>query len=442
MSKWEPSSWRTKKARQLPDYPDLTVLGRVEKSLSRYTPLVLFDEIEALKARLAEVAEGRAFLLQGGDCAESFAAFSENAIQETLKVLSQMALVLTFAAKSPVVKVARIAGQFAKPRSMEVEVRGGETLPIYRGDIINGIDFTPAARTPDPERMVRAAEQMQRTLKIMRESPSVRPTDLTRGVHLKRFHELADKADEALRFLKAIGGDWEQSKGDHFTSHEALLLPFEQALTRKNPNSGAWYDSSAHLLWLGYRTGDLDGAHVEFLSGIANPIGIKIGPETQAENVLRLIERLNPENIPGKLTLVCRYGAEYIDRRLPGLIQSVAAAGRSVIWSCDPMHGNTVRTAAGLKTRPFERILGEVRDFFDIHRAEGTHAGGIHLELTGQDVTECTGGAIALTEENLHSRYHTHCDPRLNADQSLELAFLIAEGLVAERIRVQENRTA
>jgi len=440
MTEWQPSSWRAKKARQMPDYPDRGALGRVEGLLSSHVPLVPFDEVMALKARLAEVAGGRAFLLQGGDCAESFADFSEAAVLENLKVLSQMALVLTFAANSPVVKVARIAGQFAKPRSMEVETRAGQTLPIYRGDIINGIEFTKQARTPDPARMLRAVEQMVKTLEIMHTNRQSQPSDLTRGVHSRRFHDLAERADEALRYLKAIGGDWERSKGDHFTSHEALLLPFEEALTRKE--TGAWYASSAHMLWLGYRTGDLDGAHVDYLSGIANPVGIKIGPKTDADNTLRLIERLNPENEAGKLTLVCRYGAENIGRLLPALIRKVATSGALVIWSCDPMHGNTVRTAAGLKTRPFERILAEVRHFFDIHRAEVTHAGGIHLELTGQDVTECTGGAIALTEENLHSRYHTHCDPRLNADQSLELAFLIAEGLVAERSGVQENRTA
>ena len=398
MPDWKPSSWRAFKARQMPLYPDQGLLKAAENRLSLHPPLVPLFEISSLKVRLAEVAKGRAFLLQGGDCAESFADFNKYAVLDTLQVLMQMAEVLTTATSSPVVRVARIAGQFAKPRSINLEERNGQVLPSYRGDIINGIAFTEAARTPDPGRMLRAVDQATKTLKI--------------------------------------------NKGDHYTCHEALLLPYEQALTRRDTALGEWYGSSAHMLWLGYRTSDVRGAHAEYLSGIANPIGLKIGPETRIENVLRLIEKLNPENQPGKLTLVTRYGAENIANMLPALISEVRKSGAYVVWSCDPMHGNTIRTAAGLKTRPFDKILAEVKQFFEIHRLAGTHAGGIHLELTGQDVTECIGGAIAVTEKNLKSRYHTYCDPRLNADQALELASLIAKGLVAEWTGLKKKNTS
>ncbi|MCH8347398.1 MAG: 3-deoxy-7-phosphoheptulonate synthase class II [Proteobacteria bacterium] len=457
MEQWKPDGWRARKARQIPDYPDAGALKRAGKTLASYPPLVFAGEIRRLKQQLAEVAAGRAFLLQGGDCAESFAEFSAGNIRGTFRVLLQMAVVLTSAAACPVVKVGRLAGQFAKPRSSEFEHQGGIKLPCYRGDIINSIKFDAAARIPDPERMLRAYFQASATLNHLRALSSGGFASLqdVRGWNRdfvsaspapERYQDVADWIDGGIAFMEACGidpaGMAEIQGVDFYTSHEALLLPYEEPLTRRDPGSGDWYGCSAHMLWLGYRTGDPDQAHAHYLKGIANPIGIKIGPETAPEKTLALIAMLNPENQPGKLTLVCRYGAENIGNMLPGLVKRVARAGASVVWSCDPMHGNTIRTAAGLKTRPFDKILAEVRRFFDIHHAEGTHAGGIHLELTGLDVTECTGGAIALSEENLKSRYHTYCDPRLNADQALELAFLIAEGLVAERAGLEENRTA
>ncbi len=457
MNQWKPDSWRAKKARQMPDYPDKAVLKAVENSLSRHPPLVLASETAELKARLAEVAGGRAFLLQGGDCAESFAEFNARNIRDTFRVLLQMAIVLTYAAACPVVKVGRLAGQFAKPRSCEFEQQGGIKLPCYRGDIINSIKFDAASRTPDPERMLRAYFQAAATVNHLRALSSGGFANLqeVHGWNLdfvssspasERYQDVADRIDDAIAFMKACGIDpasMAEVKGvDFYTSHEALLLPFEEALTRRDPVSGDWYDRSAHMLWLGYRTQNLEEAHVEYLSGIANPIGIKVGPETSLETILKLIEILNPKNESGKLTLVCRFGAEHIGNHLPARIRGVTREGAAVVWSCDPMHGNTIRSSVGLKTRPFDKILGEVRSFIDIHRAEGTHPGGIHLELTGQDVTECTGGAIALSEENLRSRYHTHCDPRLNADQSLDLAFLIAEGLKEERTARGRKRAA
>lgn len=445
---WSPESWRKKPARQMPDYPDGAALADAEATLAAYPPLLFAGESRTLKARLAEVGAGRAFLLQGGDCAESFAELSANSIRDTLRVFLQMSVVLTYAAAVPVVKVARMAGQFAKPRSEPMEKQGEVLLPSYRGDIVNGIEFTPEARRPDPSRMLRAYSQAAATLNLVRAFTQGGYADL-HNVHkwtLKSFagsrtnakyDELAARISDALAFMEACGVTSEKfpdiKTTTIYTSHEALLLGYEQAMTRVDSTSGDWYDTSAHMLWIGDRTRQLDGAHVEFCRGIKNPLGLKCGPSLEAGDLLRLIDRLNPANEPGRLTLVARFGADKIEAGLPKLLRAVKAEGREVVWSCDPMHGNTMKAANGYKTRPFENILAEVGRFFDVHRAEGTIAGGIHIEMTGQDVTECLGGVQAITESDLASRYHTHCDPRLNATQALELAFLTAEGLRAER---------
>jgi 3-deoxy-7-phosphoheptulonate synthase len=443
-NKWSPDSWRARPAKQQPDYPDGGQLKRVEEQLGLFPPLVFAGEARHLKARLAEVAAGRSFLLQGGDCAESFAEFRANNIRDTFRVLLQMAVVLTFAGSCHVVKVGRMAGQFAKPRSDAVEVQGGVELPSYRGDIINGIEFTPAARQPDPARLLTAYSQAAATLNLLRAFAQGGYADLHR-VHRwnlgfverspagERYRDMADRIAEALAFMEASGLTGATtptiSQTEFYTSHEALLLPFEQAMTRVDSTSGDWYDTSAHMLWIGDRTRQLDGGHVEFARGVANPLGVKIGPSMAPAELLTLIEALNPANEPGRLTLIARMGSDKIGDKLPALIRAVKREGRAVLWSSDPMHGNTVKSSTGYKTRPFDRILTEVRRFFEVHQAEGSHAGGIHVEMTGQDVTECLGGAQEITESSLADRYHTHCDPRLNASQSLELAFLIAEGL-------------
>ncbi len=447
-TKWAPESWRKKPAQQMPDYPDATALAAVEARLRRMPPLVFAGEARRLKAALANVASGRAFLLQGGDCAESFAEFHPDNIRDTFRVLLQMAVVLTYGAACPVVKVGRMAGQFAKPRSADTETQDGVTLPSYRGDIVNGIEFNAAARRPDPERMQQAFSQSAATLNLLRAFAQGGYADLHRvhgwtlGFVDKspaggRYRELADRLSETLAFMEACGLTSETTpqirETDFFTSHEALLLPYEQALTRIDSTTGDWYDCSAHMLWVGDRTRQIDGAHIEFLRGVKNPVAIKLGPSTKPDDMMKLIDLLDPENEPGRLTLVSRMGADQVEAKLPPLIGRVKREGRRVAWACDPMHGNTVSSSTGYKTRPFDRILAEVRAFFAVHRAEGTHAGGIHCELTGQDVTECIGGAQAITEHRLADRYHTHCDPRLNASQALELAFLLAEYLKAER---------
>ena len=447
-STWTPASWRGKPARQMPDYPDPEALARVEAQLSRYPPLVFAGEARSLKAKLADVAAGRAFLLQGGDCAESFAEFHPDNIRDTLRVLLQMAVVLTYGAAMPVVKVGRMAGQFAKPRSTPTERQGDLELPSYRGDIVNGLEFEDAARLPDPTRQVQAYAQAAATLNLLRAFTDGGYAALTR-VHSwmlgfvdrspqgARYRDMADRITEALAFMEACGvtdaTTPEIKRTTLYTSHEALLLGFEQAMTRVDSTSGLWYDCSAHLVWIGERTRQPDGAHVEFCRGIANPIGIKAGPGMTADELLTLCEILDPANEAGRLTVICRMGHEQVERRLPALIRAVQREGRQVVWACDPMHGNTIASASGYKTRPFDRILTEVRRFFAVHKAEGSHAGGVHVEMTGQEVTECTGGAQAITDEGLSDRYHTHCDPRLNASQSLELAFLIAAALKEER---------
>jgi 3-deoxy-7-phosphoheptulonate synthase len=442
--KWTPDSWRGMPIRQVPEYPDEQALDAVERTLRNYPPLVFAGEARRLKRALAAVVEGRSFLLQGGDCAESFAEFHPNNIRDTFRVLLQMAVVLTYGATRPVVKVSRMAGQFAKPRSADTETQGGTTLPAYRGDIVNGMEFSEAARRPDPQRMVQAFSQAAATLNLLRAFAQGGYADLHR-VHSwnqgfvagspagERYKALADRLTETLGFMAAVGLTSETTpqirETDFFTSHEALLLPYEQALTRVDSTTGDWYDCSAHMLWIGDRTRQPNGAHVEFLRGVKNPIGMKCGPTLDTSDLLKLIDILNPENEPGRLTLIARMGADKVEQKLPPIIRAVEREGRKVVWCCDPMHGNTIISSTGYKTRMVDRIMAEVSGFFAAHEAEGTHAGGVHFEMTGQDVTECIGGAQAITETALADRYHTHCDPRLNASQALELAFWLAEAL-------------
>ncbi|MER2509482.1 class II 3-deoxy-7-phosphoheptulonate synthase [Amaricoccus sp.] len=441
---WTKSDWRSKPRVQMPDYTDAAALGTVERELASYPPLVFAGEARKLRAQLAEVSEGRAFLLQGGDCAESFGAFNADNIRDTFKVMLQMAVVLTFGAKCPVVKIGRMAGQFAKPRSASTEVVGGVELPSYRGDIINDFDFTPEGRMPDPARMLRAYTQAAGTLNLLRAFSQGGYADINR-VHswtldftagqsgYEEYHKLANRISDALDFMQAAGVSAETAETlhrvDFYTSHEALLLEYEEALCRVDSTTGLPVAGSGHMLWIGDRTRQPDGAHVEFCRGVQNPIGLKCGPTLTESDLLRLIDRLNPKNEAGRLTLIARFGAGAVGEHLPRLIRAVEREGRKVVWSCDPMHGNTIKSESGYKTRPFERVLREVREFFAVHAAEGTYAGGVHFEMTGQDVTECTGGVRAVRDENLSDRYHTACDPRLNASQSLELAFLVAQEL-------------
>ncbi len=447
---WSPNGWRDREVRQAPEYPDVAHRDVVENQLKGYPPLVFAGEARNLTDALAEVARGRAFLLQGGDCAESFAEFHPDNIRDTFRVLLQMAVVLTFGAGCPVVKVGRLAGQFAKPRSQPTEKRDRTELPSYRGDIINGIEFTREARVPDPERMLRAYSQAAATLNLLRAFAQGGYADL-HHVHRwnmdfvaehpagERYREMADRIAEALSFMEACGINSGNAPAvqqtSFYTSHEALLLGYEQSMTRIDSTTGDWYDTSGHMLWVGDRTRQLDGAHVEFLRGVKNPLGVKVGPSMRAKDLLALIDVMNPDNVPGRLTLISRMGATAVSEKLTPLVRAVSKENRHVVWSCDPMHGNTVKSAGGYKTRDFESILDEVRGFFDVHLAEGTHAGGIHVEMTGQEVTECIGGGQQISEQDLSDRYHTHCDPRLNATQSLELAFLTAQMLRTERER-------
>ena len=448
-SNWIPSGWNEHEARHLPAYDDAGEVEGVKQTLTKFPPLVFAGEARALKADLAEVAAGRGFLLQGGDCAESFAEFHPDNIRDTFRVLLQMAVVLTFASKQPVVKVGRMAGQFAKPRSAPTEMVGGVEMPSYFGDIINGIEADPAARRNDPQRMLQAYGQAAATLNLLRAFSTGGYANL-RQVHrwtldhigrspwAKKFAEMADRIGEALDFMEACGVDPHtvpQLQGTSFyTSHEALLLPYEEALTRRDSLTGDWYDCSAHMLWIGDRTRFDGSAHVEFLRGVGNPIGMKCGPSLDPDALLRLLDTLNPAREAGRMTLISRFGHDKVEDGLPKLVRAVKREGHPVVWSCDPMHGNVIKSESGFKTRPFDRILAEVKGFFAVHRAEGTHAGGIHIEMTGQDVTECTGGAVAITDAALADRYHTHCDPRLNAAQSIELAFLLADMLNLEAV--------
>jgi len=453
---WSPESWREQDARQMPAYPDGDALNSVERELKSYPPLVFAGEARALKAELSEVAAGRGFLLQGGDCAESFAEFHPDNIRDTFRVLLQMAVVLTYASKLPVVKVGRMAGQFAKPRSADMEDKDGVSLPSYRGDIVNDIAFSEDGRIPDPKRMLRAYSQSAATLNLLRAFAQGGYANLyqvhswmldfmDRSPWAAQYRAVADRIGDALDFMAACGINPDtvpQLKATAFyTSHEALLLPYEQALTRQDSLTGDWYDTSAHFIWIGDRTRFEGSAHVEFLRGVHNPIGLKCGPSLDPDDLLRMLEVLDPKREPGRITLITRYGHDKIEKHLPSLVRAVKAEGWPVVWSCDPMHGNVVKAGNGYKTRPFDRILAEVRGFFAVHRAEGTHGGGIHAEMTGQNVTECTGGAMAVTDEGLAARYHTHCDPRLNAGQSIELAFLLAE-MLNQEMREREKAAA
>lgn len=442
---WSPESWRQMPIRQVPDYPDMAALAAMEAKIARFPPLVFAGEARRLKTALARAGEGQAFVLQGGDCAEGFADFTANTIRDSFRVLLQMAVVLTFGASLPVVKLGRMAGQFAKPRSSDTETKDGVTLPSYRGDIVNGPDFTPEARIPDPSRMEFAYMQSAGTLNLLRAFATGGYADLhqvhrwnlgfvARSPLADRYADLSTRIDETLNFMQACGmSDLPQVREtDFYTSHESLLLPYEQALTRIDSTTGDPYACSAHFLWIGDRTRQPEGAHVEFLRGVKNPIGMKVGPSMEADELVRLTEILNPANEKGRLTLISRMGADKVEAKLPPLLRAVKRAGREVVWLCDPMHGNTT-TVGGYKTRSFDAILSEVRRFFDAHLAEGTFAGGVHVEMTGSDVTECLGGAHKLSEADLSANYATFCDPRLNAEQSLELAFLIAEELKARR---------
>jgi 3-deoxy-7-phosphoheptulonate synthase len=446
--RWSPDSWRAKPVEQVPSYPDAAALASVERQLGGFPPLVFAGEARKLKRALGKVATGESFLLQGGDCAESFAEHSADNIRDFFRVFLQMAVVLTFAAASPVVKVGRVAGQFAKPRSSGTEVQDGVELPSYRGDIVNDIEFAPEARTPDPGRQLMAYRQSAATLNLIRAFANGGYANLENAHRWMlgfvkdspqsgRYQEVADRLTETLDFMRASGlnpeANQELRQTDFYTAHEALLLGYEQAMTRVDSTTGDWYATSGHMLWIGDRTRQPDHAHVEYFRGIKNPIGLKCGPSLKPDELIRLIDALNPADEAGRLTLICRFGSDKVGDLLPALVRAVQREGRTVVWSCDPMHGNTVK-AGSYKTRPFDRIMGEIRTFFSVHQAEGTYAGGVHLEMTGKDVTECTGGARAITEMDLHDRYHTYCDPRLNAEQAIEIAFLVAELLKAERI--------
>ncbi|MCL5051072.1 MAG: 3-deoxy-7-phosphoheptulonate synthase class II [Firmicutes bacterium] len=445
---WSPDSWRKFPIQQQPSYPDQEALHYVESQLKRYPPLVFAEEIRRLEGHLGQVCQGNGFLLQGGDCAESFRDFTAPKIRDTFKVMLQMAIVLTFAGSVPVTKVARMAGQFAKPRSSDSEVINGIELPSYRGDIINGADFTSEARVPDPNRMLTAYHHSAACLNLLRAFAQGGFADLHK-VHKwnmgfvnanpmkEKYQAIAERIQESLHFMEVLGITAETHPTIHetelFTSHEALLLPYEEALTRTDSLTGLPYNCSAHMVWMGERTRQLDHAHMEFFSGIKNPIGVKIGPNASEEDVMAIIDKLNPQNIPGRLTFITRMGADNLAENLPKLIRRVQNEGRLVVWSSDPMHGNTVKAGNGYKTRDFSAIIRELRQFFAVHQAEGSYAGGIHLEMTGEDVTECTGGAYKISQDDLAERYLTQCDPRLNADQVLELAFLVSESLAKAR---------
>ncbi|MBL0721459.1 MAG: 3-deoxy-7-phosphoheptulonate synthase class II [Sulfurovum sp.] len=440
---WSPNSWRDFPIKQQPTYEDLELLKQVETKLAGYPPLIFAGEARSLQNKLAAVGRGESFLLQGGDCAESFNAFNANNIKHLYKLILQMAVVMTFSGEKPVVKVGRLAGQFAKPRSGDFETINGVSLPSYRGDIINDIGFNKSSRMPDPTKLLQAYNQSSATLNLVRAFSRGGYANLNE-VHrwnlsfIKnnpiglKYEELSDKITKSMKFIASCGINIQNTPQLHqttlYTSHEALLLNYEEALTRQDSMTGDWYDCSAHMLWIGDRTRDLNEAHVEFFRGIKNPIGCKIGPSMQEDELIQLIDKLNPENEEGRLNLIVRMGADKVAEKYPSLLKRVKAEGRNVVWSCDPMHGNVEKSSTGYKTRDFDNILKEVQEFFEIHKVEGTVAGGIHLEMTGEDVTECTGSqSCAITAEDLGSRYHTQCDPRLNANQALELAFMISD---------------
>ena len=451
-SRWTPESWRAKPVEQAPLYRDAAALAEVERTLAGYPPLVFAGEARKLKKALGKASIGEAFLLQGGDCAESFAEHSADNIRDFFRVFLQMAVVMTFAAASPIIKVGRVAGQFAKPRSSDNETIDGVSLPSYRGDIVNDIEFNEAARIPDPRRQLEAYRQSAATLNLLRAFATGGYANLENAHRWMlgfvkdspqsgRYQGVADRITETLGFMRAIGLDPEAHPElratDFYTSHEALLLGYEQAMTRLDSTSGDYYATSGHMIWIGDRTRQLGGAHVEYCRGVRNPIGLKCGPSLQPDELIRLIDALDPQQETGRLTLICRFGSDKVEAALPPLLRAVKREGRKVLWSCDPMHGNTIKAATGYKTRPLDRIVAEIKSFFAAHRAEGTYAGGVHLEMTGKNVTECTGGARAISEADLHDRYHTYCDPRLNAEQAIELAFLVAELLKQERLAAQ-----
>ncbi|WOC28761.1 3-deoxy-7-phosphoheptulonate synthase class II [Pseudoalteromonas sp. N1230-9] len=442
MQSWNPDSWRKLPILQQPEYPDQEALKSVEGQLKSAPPLVFAEETRSLYKQLEAVCEGRAFLLQGGDCAESFSDFNAANIRDTFKTLLQMAVVLTYGGKCPVVKIARMAGQYAKPRSSDYETIDGVSLPSYRGDIINNFEFTEQARVPDPQRLMTAYHHSAATLNLLRAFAQGGLADLHQvnrwnmgfvaaNPLKEKYQQLADRIQDALEFMEVCGIDSTVAPSlketDLFTSHEALLLGYEEALTRRDHLSGDWYDCSAHFVWIGERTRQLDHAHIEFFKGIKNPIGVKVGPGMDPDELIKLIDAVNPDNIPGRLTLITRMGADVLPEKLPALVRKVQQEGRKVIWSSDPMHGNTEKASSGYKTRSFDNILREISQFFAVHKAEGSYPGGVHLEMTGQHVTECTGGAYGLSDEDLAQRYRTQCDPRLNADQVLELGFLVAD---------------
>ena len=442
MKKWKINSWKNYPVKHIPSYGNEKELNTVLGKLKNFPPLVFAGETRHLKQQLAEVADGKAFLLQGGDCAESFAEFNPDNIRDYFKVILQMSLVLTYSASLPVIKVGRIAGQFSKPRTSPTEKKGNEELPSYLGDNINGIEFSEKARKPDPKRLFKAYSQAASTLNLIRAFCHGGFADL-KNVHLwnlgyikkspqaKKFKELEDKIADALAFMDACGINSEFNRRlktvNFWTSHEALLLPFEESMTRIDSTTGEYHDTSAHFVWIGDRTRQLDGGHVEFCRGIENPIGIKCGPTTKADEIIKIVNVINPKNEKGKITLISRFGHENVEKFLPRLIRTIKKEGINVIWSCDPMHGNTIKSASGFKTRPFNNVLKEVKNVFAVHQSEGSYTGGLHIEMTGQNVTECTGGAQKISDQDLSSRYHTHCDPRLNANQALELAFLISD---------------
>jgi len=441
---WQNNSWRKYKAKHIPEYPDKNSLKVVEKTLNGFPPLVFAGEVRSLKKALAEIAEGNGFLLQGGDCAESFTEFSADNIRDTFRVLLQMAVILTSGINVPVTKVGRMAGQFAKPRSSATETIKGKALPSYAGDIINDIEFSDEKRIPDPQRLLKAYSQAASTLNLLRAFADGGYADLRHvnswnmgfvksGPQGERYRHLAHQIQESLNFMEALGVTSNNTpqlrKVSFYTSHEALLLPYEEALTRIDSTSGDIYDTSAHFVWIGDRTRFKDSAHVEFCRGINNPLGIKCGPTLNVDDLIELLDILNPNDDAGRITLITRYGHDKVESYLPSLIQRVKDEGRTVVWSCDPMHGNTIKSNSGIKTRKFDKILSEVKQNIRIHKSEGSHAGGVHLEMTGQNVTECTGGLDDISDADLNDRYRTHCDPRLNANQAIELAFLIADEL-------------
>ena len=442
MKNWKTNSWKKYPVKHIPEYPDKDVLSMVLDKIRNYPPLVFAGETRHLKSQLADVVDGKAFLLQGGDCAESFEEFSADLIRDTFKAILQMAVVLTFGAKLPVIKIGRMAGQFAKPRSSDFEVVNGIEYPSYRGDIINSIELNTTAREPDPKRMLTAYSQAAASINLLRafsqggfanigkvHSWTLESTKKFDGY--EKFSEIANKIAESIEFMHAAGITSRNTdalnKVDFFTSHEALLLEYEEALCRVDSTSGLPLAGSGHMLWIGDRTRQIDGAHVEFCRGVQNPLGLKCGPTLSPDELIRLIDKLNPENEAGRLTLIARFGADKVENYLPDLIRAVKKEGRNIVWSCDPMHGNTIKSDSGFKTRPFNKVLKEVQQFFEINRGEGTYPGGIHVEMTGKDVTECTGGALPVEDNELSYRYHTACDPRLNASQALEMAFLVAE---------------